>query len=212
MKFSREDRKELTKHIFKALAVFFTAGILTLAIGYFNLRPTIALVGALMSLISAAIYTAILMYEEHEYLKKLKAPIIEEIALYENALNNAETSINPIREELKRRSSNTLDSSTSTSLSFLSLERLIEALDLRLNEVAKLISSNTEESIIRAGKLLDKNLVFEKKSSEHLLEHDMPDMPPSTWLDSLHFLSQKVTEDLKKIREHDSPLNTIKKY
>ena len=69
-----------------------------------------------------------------------------------------------------------LDAHTATSLNFLSLERLIEALEERLEQIFQLANSNSETSILEADELLSKDLVFEKRVSDHLIQHEMPPM------------------------------------
>lgn len=200
IKISNEEKNIIKSHFKVACSIIAIIGIATLILGFFSSRPTIAAIGALMSSFSFGGIFSLFLYEEQARIKKLKEPILKIYEEIVQALENAESSYAPVREELKKRSSQTLDSSNSASLNFLSLERLIESLSERLKEVYPHLQSANENRILLAEELLKKDLTFHESASQHLLDHKMPDMPANTWIDSLRFLSQKVSQDLKKIK------------
>jgi hypothetical protein len=120
-KFSKNEREKIFFHLGLAIKLLFVVGIIISILGYLNYKFFISLLGITISFLAIATQLVLHKVEVSRRIKTKRNQIIEKTKHLEQLLDKAEIIISPIREELSKRSSNTLDSTVSTSLNYLSL-------------------------------------------------------------------------------------------
>jgi hypothetical protein len=208
-KLSREEKESVNRHLTLALGVFFFIGLIVAYLGVKNHFLSITISGALISFLTFGTYLGLTIMEHLKYLHNLRAPHLEQFNLHCNALLQAKDLVNSINEEFPNIKKKSEMRNRSGFLNFLSLERLIENLEIRLIMIEEHLFSKSETSVLHAIELMEAPLVFTSKLDEHVIDHEMPDMPSSTWLDSLNFLTSKVKEEKERFRE-ESPMHSLK--
>lgn len=211
-KLSREEKESVNKHFTLALGVFFLLGLIVAYLGVKNHFISITISGGILSFLSVGTFLVLTIMEHLKYLHNLRAPHLEQFEFLSTALMEAKELEEALNNEFPNIINNTRQWTRSGLLHFLSLERLIENLEIRLIAIENNIYSKSEKSVLYALELMEAPLVFTSKSDEHLIDHtmpDMPDMPSSTWLDSLKFLTSKVKEERERFRG-ESPMHSLK--
>lgn len=210
---SKSEKKQLASHLLYALGSVFILGLITLMIGLSYYKSFITLTG-LFLLGSVSLIFLVLSIRAHiKHVNQFKAPYLKQLDLlikeWEKALEllqDMEKEFPKLLETKSRATSNQW--SKAGLVHYFSLTRITESLGERLKEVDTCLDSISERSIYKGIKLLESPLILETKYDEHLIDHDIPEMPPSTWIDSLKFLCEKVSEESKR-RTKKNPLHTV---
>ncbi len=212
-KLSKAEKKNIAWHLVLSLSLLFVIGVVTLALGLLYNKMMLFAIGITITIVVCVVFLAASLIQHKKYLDELKAPYLENLKIIEDKLTTANEVAASIEEEfpnIMRTDLQTLTLKWSKSgfVSYLSLVRLIEALTERISEAGSLINSFSTNSVIKGIELLEAPLTFETRSYEHLIDHQMPEMPSATWLNSLKSLTEQVKSEKSKLKSK-SPLYSL---
>jgi len=205
---SRDEKKSLKLHLTISLCIIGLLGFYVSYLGVSNQKYIIILLGIILIFGPTIIFALLWYKEEQEYLAKLRNPYLINFNEIKSELIKSEDFLKLFQERFSQDYTNL---SQTGSINLLSLERIIEGLKERLEEVEYLILSNNENKMRSGIELLEKPLELKTKSHKHLNEHEIPDMPTNTLVDSLKFLVTSLSKELpsKESEKKANPLTDI---
>lgn len=205
---SRDEKKSLKLHLSISLCIIGLLGFYVSYLGISNQKYIIIILGIILILGPTIIFALLWFKEEQEHLRKLRNPYLINFNELKSELIKAEEFLKLFQEKF---SQDYTSLSQAGSINLLSLERIIDGMNERLDEVEYLMISNSENKVRSGITLLEKPLVLKTKSHKHLNEHEIPDMPINTLVDSLRFLITNLSKEFptKEPEEKSNPLTDI---
>jgi hypothetical protein len=213
-KLSKREKKTIAIHLLYSLGLLFTLGTLTILLGLLYNKTSITSTGIGICFVVCLVFLGASIHQHRKCMRELKDPFLAIITELNVHLDIAKQLIGELNNEFpeledSKSSMVKMDGwSRADFIHYLSLLRLTEALDERLSQSLSLINSFFEPTIFKGIYLLEEPLTFVTRYDEHLLDHDMPDMPSATWLDSLKYLIDKIQKGKKALRKKN-PLYTV---
>lgn len=188
---SREEKNNLSFHLNFALTIIFLFGLAIGVIGYLNIKLMLVIIGSFTSM-CPIIYLMFITYKQQlKDANELRAIPLKELATIKSELYKAEIFLRTLAVE---GGVELCFSTKKDSLNHISLERLIDGLKERLLEIEIKLNSNNISTVEEAIGIFNSPLSFPKRNSKNLIDHEMPDMPKSTWIDSMHFLIKELKD------------------
>ncbi len=186
---SREEKNNLSIHLNIALSILFLLGIVIGIVGYLNIKASLVIIGSLISL-GPVIYLMIVTFKEEKKAREdlLTLPL-QEIKDLKVSLDKAEFFIKSysIKGELNYSTTSKINATN-----HLSLVRLINKIKERLETVEDMLSSKSISTIEKGTELLNSSISFPPTDNQNLEGHTMPDVPKTSWIDSLNFLIKEL--------------------
>jgi len=207
---TRQEKEKIGVHFLIALGFLAIFGIGIAVLGHYYLKIEVLLLGLTLSIGSLLTYLAMKGIEERNYIRALKKPISDRVAELRPLVIKSIEFIDNLQKSFPPES---LQWSKTGASHFISLSRISESLIDRLDTVEELANSLSDTKIQEAAALLEKPLTFETKLEKHLMDHNMPEMPSSSWVDSINFLHAELKKESEKFthpEKKDDFINTIK--
>jgi hypothetical protein len=212
-KLSGKDKKNIAWHLLLSLSILFILGLVCIYIGLSYSKIFIFSIGFAITTVVCIVFLIASFIQHKKYLNELRTPYILFINPIKDELIRAQNLIISVEDEFPNIT--TIDSELSKThwtksgfKSYLSLKRLSENLAERIARVDEYIYSFSANKILLGAELINTPITFETTYDKHLIDHEMPDIPCSSWQDSLKFLIDQVTTE-KENQKKKNPLNSL---
>ncbi|HMO18703.1 MAG TPA: hypothetical protein PKA63_10460 [Oligoflexia bacterium] len=203
------EKQKIATHLVFALLFLGFFGLLISLTGFLHNKNELLFLGFFLSIGSIAVYLTMTWLEQKRYIKHLKEPIEKRIQELEVFVVEYQDFLTEIHKAFPIDS---LNWSKAGSINCISLDRIIQGINERLIEANGLIKTLDEKKIFKAQELLETPLTFKTHLDRHLMEHEMPDMPANSWIESMKFLYSKIKEESEKFNidasKNKKPKNT----
>lgn len=191
----RRKRKKLIALLNLVFSVVLLTGILFGIWGYLRDSLFLVVFGSLLSFLPWVCLVLYIYLEKLRKLEVLRDRPLKDVHYLRNELKIAEAFLRSLSRGSK------IDScfvSKRDSIHHLYLERLVKGLEIRLSEIEERLASSDLEEIELGISLLETPLNFSSSNNDFIIDYTMPDIPPASWVGSLHHL----VKELKNVELH----------